>query len=47
MPECRGRIDLKSLVKEGWVLTCPHCDSELEVISVDPLVLDWVEGGWE
>ncbi len=39
-PDCDGKIVL-SIVKLGQKLTCPHCDAELEVISVDPLEVDW------
>jgi lysine biosynthesis protein LysW len=38
----------------GQKVICPHCDVELEVISVDPLELDWAYDwsedeldGWE
>jgi lysine biosynthesis protein LysW len=39
-PDCDGKIVL-NLVKLGQKMTCPHCDTQLEVISVDPLELDW------
>jgi hypothetical protein len=32
----------------GQKLTCPHCDAELEVISLNPLELDWAyDWSWD
>jgi hypothetical protein len=29
-------------------LVCPHCEADLEVISVDPLEIDWFyDWSWE
>jgi lysine biosynthesis protein LysW len=39
-PDCDGKIDL-SPTKVGQILTCPHCDIQLEVIGEDPLEFDW------
>ena len=47
-PDCDEKIVLQSPVSLGQKLTCPHCDAELEVISVEPLELDWVyDWSWE
>lgn len=40
-PDCEERIIFKIEPMVGQTLTCPHCDAELEVISTDPLELDW------
>jgi alpha-aminoadipate carrier protein LysW len=46
-PDCDGKIVLNP-AKIGQTLTCPHCDAELEVISVDPLELDWAyDWAWD
>jgi alpha-aminoadipate carrier protein LysW len=39
-PDCDETIVLRS-PKVGQKLFCPHCDTEVEVISIDPLDLDW------
>ena len=48
-PDCDEKISLNSKpVVVGQKLTCPHCDADLEVISVDPLELDWAyDWEWE
>jgi lysine biosynthesis protein LysW len=46
-PDCDDLIVLNR-VTLGQTLTCPHCDSELEVISVEPLEFDWAyDWTWE
>lgn len=39
-PDCDEKIVLRQ-PRLGQKLFCPHCDTELEVISVEPLDLDW------
>ncbi len=47
-PACDGRILLGSNVEWGLKLICPHCDAELEVISIDPPEVDGIyDWGWE
>jgi lysine biosynthesis protein LysW len=47
-PDCDGRILLSSNVELGLKLICPHCDAELEVISIDPPGVDWAyDWSWE
>jgi len=41
-PDCGERITLKSTVRLGQEVVCPHCDAELEVVETDPVELDWV-----
>jgi len=38
---CDQRIDLGLWPGEGWRVTCPACGAYLEVISVNPVELDW------
>ena len=40
--DCVGKITLGSQARVGLKLICPHCDAELEVISIDPPEIDWV-----
>jgi len=39
-PDCDEKIVLNN-PKVGQKLFCPHCDTEIEVIGIDPLDLDW------
>ena len=46
-PDCGGNIMLNP-TKVGQMLTCPHCDVELEVVSDEPLKFDWAyDWTWE
>lgn len=38
--ECEGDIPLEEDVMAGEILQCPHCGSELEVVSLNPVKLD-------
>ncbi len=40
-PECESTIRLNANVREGQPVTCQHCLAELEVVSVDPLEVDF------
>ena len=50
-PDCDTEIAFNPHPKLGQRLVCPHCDADLEVLSVDPLELDWAydweDDGWE
>ena len=47
-PECDGRITLNPHAALGQKITCPHCDADLEVISLEPLELDWAyDWSWD
>jgi alpha-aminoadipate carrier protein LysW len=47
-PDCDEKITLNAKPAVGQKLTCPHCDADLEVISVEPLELDWAyDWEWE
>jgi len=41
-PECDEEIDFsQASPKVGLKFACPNCDANLEVVSVNPLKLDW------
>ena len=40
-PDCDGRTEFNPHAVVGQKVTCPHCDSDFEVINVEPLELDW------
>ena len=48
-PECGNPIQLSKDVKLEALITCPECDCLLEVISLNPLDLDYAFGDevWE
>lgn len=47
-PECGREIDLEQHVKKGDWITCPYCKVvDIEVISLDPPLLDWAYEGPE
>lgn len=39
--DCEDPFDLTFQPVKGQIITCPHCDAELETISVQPLELDF------
>ena len=39
--DCEQTISLGSGVKHGQIVTCSSCGALLEVVSVEPLELDW------
>ena len=43
-PECGSPVRLGKNVKLGTLVTCPECDWLLEVISLNPLELDYALG---
>jgi hypothetical protein len=40
-PGCDENVYISSRVKVSAIVHCSHCDSDLEVISIDPYELDW------
>jgi alpha-aminoadipate carrier protein LysW len=48
-PECGGELDLQQGLEEGEIVVCPDCGVELEVVSLDPVVVQLapeVEEDW-
>lgn len=40
-PDCGRRITLRPQLQVGDAMICPHCETELGVVSLDPPELDW------
>ena len=41
-PDCDEEINFSQVrPKVGLKFTCPHCETNLEVVSVSPLQVDW------
>lgn len=40
-PSCGAAVSVKGTPKIGTKVTCKSCDTELEVVWLDPLELDW------
>jgi lysine biosynthesis protein LysW len=40
-PSCAAPVTVKGVPKIGLTVTCGSCDTELEVVWLDPLELDW------
>ena len=39
-PECAAELSLPDDVVEGEIIVCGDCGTELEVVEVDPLILE-------
>ncbi|MEX1247498.1 MAG: hypothetical protein WEA61_03380 [Anaerolineales bacterium] len=40
-PSCGATISVKGTPKMRMKVTCKSCDTEVEVVRLDPLELDW------
>jgi lysine biosynthesis protein LysW len=40
-PDCGGKIMLGPKPRKGQWIACPHCNADLEIVSLNPLELDW------
>lgn len=38
--ECEAEITLESNVEENEIIVCPDCGVDLEVVSLDPVMLE-------
>ena len=43
--DCDRAIDLGHDPQVGQRAVCPHCETRLEVINLDPMEVDWVYDG--
>jgi alpha-aminoadipate carrier protein LysW len=43
-PECGETITVSGEILVGWLLDCPNCDTELEIVKTAPLKLDFFYG---
>lgn len=41
-PDCGQKIVIGPKPKKGQWVSCPHCNADLEIVSIRPLELDWV-----
>jgi alpha-aminoadipate carrier protein LysW len=51
-PECQSWVNLKDSVEEWDLVRCDRCGTELEVVQLNPPMLDyvgeeWVDDAWE
>jgi lysine biosynthesis protein LysW len=42
-PDCAGRLYVGKRPWVGQPVSCDHCDADLEVVQVNPLVVDWTD----
>lgn len=42
-PDCGQKIVIGPKPKKGQWVSCPHCNADLEIISLSPLELDWAQ----
>lgn len=40
-PFCKEVVELKKTAKVGDLVVCKACDTELEIVSLKPVELDW------
>ena len=40
-PSCGAQVNVKGTPKIGLSVTCKSCDTQLEVVWLDPLEMDW------
>lgn len=40
-PECGTSIRFHKALRAGQIVNCPECDETLQVMSTNPLELDW------
>ena len=43
--DCARSIQVSDVVQIGDPVFCPHCTSEFEVIDLDPIDIEWSNGG--
>ena len=40
-PMCGASVRIPSNPKEGNLVFCDGCDAELEIVTINPITLDW------
>ena len=45
--ECESPIELSYQPVNGQIISCPHCNVELEVINNNPLEIDFYYEDWD
>ena len=47
-PDCDEEIDFSQVKpKVGLKFTCPHCETYLEVVNINPLRIGWDDGAYD
>lgn len=46
-PGCNGEVVVKSQIQVGDWITCSHCEADLKVVNLSPVMLDWAYEGPE
>ncbi len=46
-PGCKSKVVVKSRIRVGEWIPCPHCEADLAVTNLDPVSLDWAYEGPE
>ena len=42
--DCGETIALSGRVETGQIVTCPDCGAAMQVVSLTPVAVDWVDG---
>ena len=42
--DCGETMTLSGRVEMGQIVSCPECGTTMEVVSLDPVEIDWVHG---
>ncbi|MCI0399497.1 MAG: hypothetical protein L0332_32200 [Chloroflexi bacterium] len=42
-PDCGRKIVVGPKPKKGQWVSCPHCNADLEIVSLSPLEFDWAQ----
>lgn len=40
--DCGSKFTLKGRIELGQEITCPDCEAWMEVVSLDPIEVDWI-----
>lgn len=46
-PECKEKVFVEAEAEQGDIVVCEECDSDLEVVGLDPIELDLYDGSRE
>ena len=43
-PDCGETLTVSGEILVGWLVDCPNCDAELEIVRTAPLEFDFFDG---
>lgn len=46
-PECGSNVNVRGIPERGQRLRCRECGTELRVIGLEPLELNWADEDWQ